>query len=265
MSDQKTEFPSAARLLDAGGWFKPWPRATHVVDLMPYETRRGQLQLTPLAGEHFTKETWMQVDFLQSGMLLPYPDDYFDYAFCGHTIEDLENPEPLLRELARVARTACIETPSRLAEQTTGVRDRICDEQGYSHHHWIVDLTCGVLELSPKSDSLPPTARDHRVPLSIYERELASDPLRAVTRGLWHGNLTWRFVTPDAARKRARDFACGLPVTPAALRRDRLIRSLRGLKRKCFYPAPQVTEKWWEHMLTLSQPYSALPLCSKSL
>jgi hypothetical protein len=46
-----------ARILDAGGWFKPLARATHVLDLMPYETRRGVLAPAPLVGERFTRDT----------------------------------------------------------------------------------------------------------------------------------------------------------------------------------------------------------------
>lgn len=54
------ELPGTARVLDAGGWFIPLPRATHVVDLMPYETRRCVVTLEPLAGERFTRDTWLQ-------------------------------------------------------------------------------------------------------------------------------------------------------------------------------------------------------------
>ena len=56
--------PTTAKILDVGGWFIPCPLATHVVDIMPWETRGAKLQLNPLPGERFTKETWFQVDCL---------------------------------------------------------------------------------------------------------------------------------------------------------------------------------------------------------
>lgn len=264
MLDSKIEFPSDARLLDAGGWFKPWIRATHVVDLMPYETRGARVQLAAQPGERFTKATWRQLDFLQAELRFPYPDGYFDYAFCGHTIEDLNDPAPLLRELTRVARAGCIETPSRLTEQTAGVRDRICEAPGYDHHHWIADVADGVLELSSKTASLPPTARDHLVPLFVYEKITATDAPRAVTRCAWHGQLSWRFMAPDEARDRARNFARSLAVTPTALRRDRLIRRLRGFKRRWLRPTPPTMAQSWEQIVALSQPYSTIPLCPRS-
>jgi hypothetical protein len=35
--------------LDIGGWFIPYPRATHVVDIMPWETRTGRVPLPECA------------------------------------------------------------------------------------------------------------------------------------------------------------------------------------------------------------------------
>lgn len=86
------------RVLDVGGWFKPNNSATHVVDLMPYETRGAALHLDPHPGERFKKDTWFQANFLDSDFRLPFEDDYFDFVTCGHTVEDLTDPIPLLSE-----------------------------------------------------------------------------------------------------------------------------------------------------------------------
>lgn len=63
-----------ASLLDVGGWFRPLPIATHVADLFPYETRGGRLSLSPEPGERYSRESWVQVDFLAAGFRLPFPD-----------------------------------------------------------------------------------------------------------------------------------------------------------------------------------------------
>src|SRR5450631_3478828 len=94
-------FPSTARILDAGGWFRPLVRATHVIDWMPYETRRGQLSLEPTSAERFSRESWFQTDFCSDALKLPFDDGHFDFCTCTQTLEDLPNPEPLLGELRR--------------------------------------------------------------------------------------------------------------------------------------------------------------------
>lgn len=124
MHTPEETFVDAKTILDVGGWFAPERRVTHVIDLMPWETRGARLTLTPLPGECFTKDTWFQADFLQPDFNLPFADQSFDLALCGHTIEHLVAPEKILLELQRVARRGRIECPSRLAEQTVSLRDR---------------------------------------------------------------------------------------------------------------------------------------------
>src|SRR5258708_1424846 len=96
--------PTSARILDAGGWFLPLNRATHVVDLMPYETRRGRLSLERSDDERFSNKTWFQADFCSPTLRLPFDEKYFDFCTCTQTLEDLANPAPLLGELRRIAR-----------------------------------------------------------------------------------------------------------------------------------------------------------------
>jgi hypothetical protein len=44
----------SARVLDAGGWYRPFNLATHVIDLNPYESRRVDDALDPEDDERFT-------------------------------------------------------------------------------------------------------------------------------------------------------------------------------------------------------------------
>jgi SAM-dependent methyltransferase len=246
------------RVLDAGGWFIPRPEATHVVDLLPYETRQGRLTLAPQPGERFTAATWTQVDFTTPGLHLPYADGFFDFAHCGHTIEDLSNPEPLLRELSRVARAGVIRCPSRLSEQTRGVRDRMSASAGHPHHEWIVDQVKDGLRLCSKTDSLPGAA--NLLPLSLYERTCASDPTAHETVHFWHDALHFTLIRGEAAAAIARSFARSRVLQPGEAMLDGLIRGLRRIKYWRRRESPDSITGWWRDVLALSRPYSRIPL-----
>lgn len=78
---------------------------------------------------------------------LPFNDLELDFCFCRHVIEDLDDPAALLGEMARVAKTLYVESPSPIAELARGVdwprRDQIdgnafkAKYRGYAHHRWI--------------------------------------------------------------------------------------------------------------------------------
>ena len=246
------------RVLDAGGWFIPLAQATHVADLLPYETRQGRLNLAPLPGERFHAGTWAQVNFTTPGLRLPYPDGFFDFAYCGHTIEDLSDPEPLLRELPRVARAGVIRCPSRLSEQTRGVRDRMASASGHPHHHWIVDVAEERLRLCAKADSL--SARTSLLPLSHYERRCSADPAAKETVFFWRGTLLYTLLSGGVAATVARAFARSQAVSAGERGRDGMVRTLRRLKYWRRPDPAQATANWWRQILALSRPFSRIPL-----
>jgi SAM-dependent methyltransferase len=232
--------PPSSRVLDLGGWFKPLAEATHVVDFMPYETRRGELSLRPLPGERFSRNTWIQADFLKPGFRLPFADGTFPFAHCGHTLEDLTDPEPLLREIRRVSRAGCIRGPSRLSEQTRGVRDRKTDFPGHPHHHWIIDPVSGGLRLCSKKDSLSPANGGASLPLTHYER-LAEAPGGAAAsefQFIWKGSFEFEFVRGADAAALALAFARSQHVTGFDRLRDPLIRRCRRWKHRWISRTP---------------------------
>ena len=249
-----------SRVLDAGGWFKPLDRATHVLDLMPYETRRGVVTPGPLPRERFTRDTWLQVDFLAADFRLPFTDRFFDFVVCGHTIEDLADPAPLLRELRRVARAGYFETPSRLCEQTVGQRDRMSSRQGHPHHHWIVE-TAGAagLLLAAKADSLEDNPAS-RVPLRAYERLVRAPGHSAICQLAWRDTFGFTFVRAAAARDRATAFTRELGLRRTDHLLDPAIRFARRIKRLPQRLNNASTDAWWAEMLRISRPYSRVPL-----
>src|SRR5580692_12498729 len=62
----------SARVLDAGGWYRPFNLATHVIDLNPYESRRVDDALDPEDDERFTADTWIVQDVCNSPW--PFPE-----------------------------------------------------------------------------------------------------------------------------------------------------------------------------------------------
>ncbi len=257
MQIEDAYFPDGAMILDVGGWFKPDPRATHVIDLMPWETRGAQLNLSRLPNERFGKDTWYQTDFLNPHFRLPFSAKEFDIIICGQTIEDLSDPGPLLREMQRVGKRGAIECPSRATEQTIGVSDRECQVPGYPHHHWIVEECSGELLLYSKQESgLGWETRT--IPLAVFEELRSSGSVSDIMTFKWDGQFAFRKPPAAECKMRAQAYADALHISSSArvgdsvLRLARRLRTrLRGKKRK--FPS-------WADIVMMSQPYSKIPL-----
>ena len=71
----------------------------------------------------------------------PFETDFFDFVYCRHVLEDIQNPDFALNEIIRVSKFgAYIETPSPLIEVTKNVDGTAFSEKycGYIHHRYIV-------------------------------------------------------------------------------------------------------------------------------
>ena len=133
------EFSNSKRkvaILDIGGWFAPCKQATHMVDIMPFETLNvaGAYGNGPLL---IQRENYFQLD-LGATQQLPFADKQFDFVICRHTLEDIKDPIHIAKEMMRVAKAGYIETPHRIYESTKGVeRHWWC---GHYHHRWFVEV-----------------------------------------------------------------------------------------------------------------------------
>jgi hypothetical protein len=229
-----------AKILDVGGWFAPYHLATHVVDIMPYETRgRGSLA-HHRSQERFTRDTWVQADVTDPTFQLRYPDKFFDFALCMHTLEDLHEVRPLLAELSRTARCGYIECPSRLTEQTVGVIDRSSDRIGFNHHKWIVENEGAALVMYDKAESFYQPTRSFSIPLTIYERSSEDD--RAI-RFYWNGHVAFRMHQDWATcSRKAREFRAAKRVRHLTEALDRFKRASRRVRNRARgispYPDP---------------------------
>jgi len=142
------------RVLDVGGWARCFNRADYVIDVFPYETRGrcylDGLGLGPQGGEveRFSAETWVVRDLCDHEPW-PFPDQFFDYCTCSHTLEDLRDPIWVCREMSRVAKAGYVEVPSAAFEMTRGREPGV--PVGLSHHRWIVLEHDGGLRFCPKN------------------------------------------------------------------------------------------------------------------
>lgn len=70
---------------------------------------------------------------------LPFLKGHFDFLYCRHVMEDIQNPDFALNEIFRVSKLGYIETPSPLVEITKNIdasdSEKYC---GYIHHRYIV-------------------------------------------------------------------------------------------------------------------------------
>lgn len=99
-------------------------------------------------GVQVSEDQYTQLD-LCDGREWPFDDNQFDFGLSSHCLEDLRDPLPAVRELARVCRKVLIITPSRLLEQTRGVdHPRYC---GFPHHPWMVTARGNTLVFRRKT------------------------------------------------------------------------------------------------------------------
>lgn len=112
---------NARYILDIGPGIYPFLNATHYVDFINWNN-----------GKEF-----INIDINEDK--LPFTDNYFDFTYCRHVLEDIYNPKFALNEIMRVSKSFYIETPSPLAEfyRITYENDP-CVFRGYIHHRYFI-------------------------------------------------------------------------------------------------------------------------------
>jgi SAM-dependent methyltransferase len=108
-------------VLDLGSGQDPHPRANilcdkFVVDNTERACGAGLMVDRPLV--------------LADATATPFPDKAFDFVFCSHLLEHMDNPAALLTELQRISKRGYIETPSLIYEKLWG----------WEFHRWFVSL-----------------------------------------------------------------------------------------------------------------------------
>ena len=160
-------------VLDVGGGDQPLSRANFVLDFMPWEIggERSMMLREVWPIPYFSEKTWIQQDICARNKW-PFEDKKFDFVFCSHTLEDIRDPIWVCQEMMRVGKAGYIETPSRIIESMLGVeRLRYC---GFSHHHWLCELTDDGIEFMFKHAQLQSYSRFHISPGPSFGKNVST-------------------------------------------------------------------------------------------
>lgn len=90
--------------IGSGGW--PFKRANHLADKYPDNTTHRVEAMVR------DQRPFFKVDLQR----LPFSDRAYDFVFCSHVLEHLDNPGQAIRELMRIGRRGYIEVPTRLSD-----------------------------------------------------------------------------------------------------------------------------------------------------
>ena len=91
------------RVLDIGSGGQPFPLATHLCDLR-LETNQDR----PYDPIKIDSRPFFLTDILQ----LPCVDKQFDFVYCCHVLEHVQDPIACCKEIQRIAQRGYIETPT---------------------------------------------------------------------------------------------------------------------------------------------------------
>ena len=116
------------KILEVGPGDAPFHYATHVID--------HQLEHWNISGV-YAWDLDMDMD------RIPVEDGYFDFVYCRHVLEDLNNPLHAYNEIIRVARNGYIETPSPIVEimrlgNYNNPMLNYGNLRGYHHHRFLL-------------------------------------------------------------------------------------------------------------------------------
>ena len=133
-------------VIDVGCSRKAFPVATHCIDFSDV--------ISSVDGIPIENKMKIDIDFQQ----IPMDNQYFDFCYCRHTLEDIQNPNFAFQEMVRCSRRGYIETPSPLIEVQRRVDamsmngDENINYCGYIHHRYIVwtDRKTNTLYFLPK-------------------------------------------------------------------------------------------------------------------
>ncbi len=170
------EFPirSGDKVLDIGSGNVPFPLATHLADLTlsDHTLGRGGVPFKQVAGKPV-----YECD-LES---LPFADKEFDFVYCSHVLEHVQNPERACKELMRVGKRGFVECPGMGG-------DLLLNTAQISHHRWGVQLlgeTLFFTEYSPETAQglgTPVLLNMHCAPQTPQERAFSAALRLAVIR-----------------------------------------------------------------------------------
>jgi len=118
-------------VLDLGSGQDPQPRANILCDKFVADSQERACQAGVIIDRPFV---------VADATRTPFPNQAFDFVYCSHLLEHLDEPQRLLCELQRIGRRGYIETPSKIYEKLWG----------WDFHRWFVSLDGNRLVIEAK-------------------------------------------------------------------------------------------------------------------
>jgi hypothetical protein len=120
-----------AKVLEIGSGHNPWFRSNILCD-------RYMLDSTERNGTIVVDRPFIQGDATQ----LPFTDKSFDFIFCSHIAEHIDDIGSFFKEIQRVGRAGYIETPGYLFEQSVGTTTHcwalwVENDQLHAERKWV--------------------------------------------------------------------------------------------------------------------------------
>ena len=110
----------------------------------------------------------------------PFRDKTFDFSFCAHLLEHVEDPDMAIRELMRISRRGYIETPNGVLELMDPFRS----------HLWFIFLNGNKLVFVRKSKKMHETLKVNGGQFNKVIRKI-NDPF---IRMYWEGKIDYEII-----------------------------------------------------------------------
>jgi ubiquinone/menaquinone biosynthesis C-methylase UbiE len=207
---------STDKVLDVGSGNMPFHLANHLVDITIKNDNFGR------AGVAFKHIGGIPI-YECSLESLPFEDNEFDFVYCSHVLEHVDNPDKACRELIRVGKRGFIESPTR-------GKDIWLNTAKTSNHRWAIEKSSNRLiftEYSPEEiDGLqndilmdmhvaPQTAREKAFSALIY---LKADKINTML--LWEDSFEF-IIRYRNNRFRSNNESQNINLNPASMSLDK--------------------------------------------
>lgn len=124
------------KILDIGPGRVPFKGSTHLIDICDWGIEYEVIKID------IDKDK------------IPFVDNYFDFVYCRHVLEDIQNPDFAYNEIVRVSKAFYIETPSPFTEISRGIDTEYTFNlynnnlyRGYIHHKHVVNVNHNTNEI----------------------------------------------------------------------------------------------------------------------
>ena len=138
----------SCRIIDVGASLNTWSK--DVVDaIVDFQEPNVDSKIKVFPANINVAEDWAAIE--------AHVEEHgkFDFSICSHTLEDLANPQLVIKQLSKISRAGYVSVPTKyreLARFEMSIQGKFY--RGYIHHRWIFSIRDGSLLAFPKINYL---------------------------------------------------------------------------------------------------------------